>query len=196
MKSCRVLIFAGLFFVLFVSGAKAKEGSESKSLPPEKTQMIYDTLLPKEGGEAAGSETKDETAEPAPGAAGMTAERLAEVLREHDIDIQGKPLSLQFLHKGMQVFLLADPQHNRMRLLSPLARLDMLRRDPDFNEVELLQKMLKANYLATGDVRLCVNRHIIWAAFLHPLDSLTERDLMSALDQLAETARKTRGDID
>jgi hypothetical protein len=97
----------------------------------------------------------------------------------------------QFLHEGMQIFLLIDSEHNRIRLVTPLTRLDLHRSNPDFNEVELLQKLLKANYLATGDVRLCLNNHVIWAAFLHPLDSLTERDLLSALGQMVEVARRS-----
>lgn len=76
--------------------------------------------------------------------------------------------------------------------MTPLARLDILRQKTDFNEINLLQMMMSANYLATGDVRLCTNRHIIWAVFLHPLDSLTKRDFVNALQQLAEIAKNTR----
>ena len=94
----------------------------------------------------------------------------------------------------MQVFLLVDSEGNRLRLVTPLARLGLLRQDPGFVEVELLRKLLTANYLSTGDVRLCLNRHIVWAAFFHPLDTLTERDLLSALAQLVRVARETRRD--
>jgi len=126
----------------------------------------------------------------------MTAEKMAQALRARGIEVRGELLRRQFVYADTQFFLLTEPGQNRMRLLSPLARLDTLRRDPDFNEVELLQELLKANYLATGDARFCVNRNIIWAAFLHPLDTLTERDLISALDQLADTARKVHADAD
>jgi len=184
-----------VFLLLPFSRATAGEKTDSDVLPPEKTQIIYETLLPKEAEEAGESATENAAAQSAL-RAGTTPERMAQILRDHDIEPMGNAGRRQFIYEGMQMFLLADPQHNRMRLISPLARLDLLRREPDFNEVELLRKMLKANYLATGDVRLCVNNHIIWAAFLHPLDSLTERDFMSALGQLAETAQKTRGEID
>ena len=194
MKSCRTLIFTVLFLLL-VSGARAEEGSENKPLPPEKTQVIYDTLLPREGVEPGDSETGSEKAK-RESAAGMTAEKMAQALRARGIEVRGELLRRQFVYADTQFFLLTEPEQNRMRLLSPLARLDTLRRDPDFNEVELLQELLKANYLATGDARFCVHRNIIWAAFLHPLDTLTERDLISALDQLADTARKVHADAD
>jgi len=171
-----------VFLLLPFSRATAGEKTDSDVLPPEKTQIIYETLLPKEAEEAGESATENAAAQSAL-RAGTTPEKMAQILRDHDIEPMGNAGRRQFIHEGMQMFLLADPQHNRMRLMSPLARLDLLRRE-------------KANYLATGDVRLCVNNHIIWAAFLHPLDSLTERDFMSALGQLAETAQKTRGEID
>ncbi len=194
MRFFRTLLVVGLFLLL-ASRAKAEDVSENEALPPEKTQIIYDTLLPKEGDEQDESGTNDAAAQRAPDA-GMTPERIAKILGKKDVKLRGDSGRWQFIHEGMQVFLLTDLQNNRMRLMSPLAKLDLLRQDPNFDESDLLQKMLKANYLASGDVRLCVNKNVIWAAFLHPLDSLTERDLVSALGQLAETVRKTRGDID
>lgn len=184
------------FLILLPSAVQAEKRSESDSLPPEMTRIIYETLLTPEG---SGEKTPVPVeAAPPPGTkrAGMTVEKIADILRGRGIELRGKPGSWQFLNEGRQTFLFTDGEHNRMRLMTPLARLDMLRRDAEFSEIELLQKMMKANYLATGDVRLCMNKHVLWAAFLHPLDSLTERDLLSALGQLSETARKTSGGID
>lgn len=205
MRLCRVPIAskvpavpAGLavsmIFVLLFSGAASAQVSTGDTLSPEKTQMIYDTLLPNAG---SGSRIPEEekTAQ-RPATPGMTVEKIEAILRGKDIELKGKPSRWEFLSDGMQFFFLTDTENNRVRIMTPLARLDLLRREPGFSEIELLQEMLRANYLATGDTRLCMNKHIVWAAFLHPLDSLTERDLVGALDQLAETARKTRGDID
>jgi len=174
-----------VFVLYFFSAATAQE-SGTNSLPPEKTQMIYDTLLPGQEDEHQKPEMED-----AP-AATMTGRRFVEILRGKDIDLQERAGQWQFFYEGMQVFLLVDSRSNRIRMLTPLAELEHLRQHPDFSEIELLQKMMRANYLATGDTRLCMNRHILWAAFLHPLDSLTERDFVDALRQLTETVRKTR----
>lgn len=190
MRYCRGVIVSAVFF-MFLSGAQAAEKSENDTLPPEKTQIIYDTLLPSKKSKHEESKKGENIPRP-----DMTVERVSEILREKNITLQGKSGRWQFSYEGMQVFLIADSKNNRVRVMTPLARLDMLRREPDFSEVELLQDMMRANYLATGDVRLCMNKHIVWAAFLRPLDSLAERDLAGALEQLAETARKTRGRID
>jgi hypothetical protein len=182
-------IVVSVAFVLSFSGAATPQEPDAESLPPEKTQLIYDTLLPKEMEEYGKSGEKDASKTE------MTVKKIVEILRSKDIDLQGKAGQWQFFHEGMQVFLLTSSEGNRMRMMTPLAKLDQLRQNPDFSEIELLQKMMRANYLATGDVRLCLNRHILWAAFLHPLDSLTERELVGALGQLTETVKKTRNDI-
>jgi len=189
MNFFRVVVVSAAL-VMCCSGLAAPQEHEADSLPPEKTQLIYDTLLPKEGDEYGKSHKEDSSD------AQMTAQKIASILREKDIDLKGKTGQWQFFHEGMQVFLLTDSDSNRVRMMTPLAKLDQLRQDPSFSEIDLLQRMMRANYLATGDVRLCMNRHILWAAFLHPLDSLTERDLVGALGQLTETVKKTRNDIE
>jgi len=201
MRFCRLLLIAGLLSTS-LSTVWAEEGSEGKPLPPEKVQIIYENLLAPEGDAFRLPGTKDQALSqgaqsasvPETGDEKMTAQRVAGILKGRNITLQGKPGHWQFVHEEMQVFLLVDPESNRVRLVTPLARLDLLRQDPDFVEVDLLRKLLKANYLPTGDVRLCLNRHIVWAAFLHPLDTLTERDLVSALAQLVRVARETRRD--
>jgi hypothetical protein len=201
MRFCRLFLIAGVLSTSF-STVWAEEGSESKPLPPEKVQIIHENLLAPEGDAFRLPGTKDQalsqgaqsTSVPETSDEKMTAQGVAGILKGQNITLQGKPGHWQFVHEEMQIFLLVDSEGNRVRLVTPLARLDLLRQDPDFIEVNLLRKLLKANYLPTGDVRLCLNRHIVWAAFLHPLDTLTERDLLSALAQLVRVARETRRD--
>lgn len=195
MRLCRLLLIASVL-LMSPSAASGEKASDQKPLPPEKTRIIYETLLAPEDDAATPAGAKEEpSARPSSAdarGAGMTPERVAEILGERDIALHGDVGHWQFLHEGMQIFLLIDSERNRIRLVTPLTRLDLHRSNPDFSEVELLQKLLKANYLATGDVRLCLNNHVVWAAFLHPLDSLTERDLLSALGQMVEVARRSR----
>lgn len=193
MRFYWLVLIAG-FLLLSLSVAEAEEASESGSLPPEKTRIIYETLLPAGLGNRTSPEPQGEVPpQPAVDGARMTGDTMAEILRQRNIALQGESGHWQFLHNGIQFFLLVDAEHNRMRLMAPLARLDAFRQDADFSEVDLLQRMLRANYLATGDVRLCLNKHVLWAAFLHPLDSLTKRDFLSALDQTATVAQQIRG---
>jgi len=200
MGFCRLLLIAGVFSTL-VSAARAEQGSENASLPPEKVSIIYENLLTPEGdasspsaaiGEATTQEALSTAASPEKSHECMTMQRVVEILQGKNAKLQGEDGHWQFVHDGMQIFLLVDADRNRIRLVTPLARLDALRQAPGFVEVDLLRKLLKANYLPTGDVRLCLNREIVWAAFLHSLDTLDERDLLSALEQLVRVARETR----
>jgi hypothetical protein len=70
--------------------------------------------------------------------------------------------------------------------------MDLLRLSEDFVEVSLLQKLMKANYLATGYTRFSLNKEVLWLSYLHPLNTLTPRDFLAALDQLTSVAHKTR----
>lgn len=194
---CSRLLLAAVVFFLIVSPAMAQELPEGNPLPPEKTEVIYDTLLSPRtmNGLPYGSQqiAPAKIARAKIGPLGITGENATDIFRKWGIMLEGKPEQWHFFYTGMQMFLVIDPKTDRLRLMTPLARLDELRRDPDFAEVMLLQKMLKANYLATGEARICLNRNILWTVFSHPLDTLTERDLLNAIEQVADVARKTRG---
>jgi hypothetical protein len=196
MKLSQWLMIAVVLSLLSAPMADAEDTTKSDSLSPEKTKIIYDTLLPSGKAAKKSSKSKNGVSPQASSSrtrhAAMTVERVLKILKERDITSQGKSGQWEFSYEGRQVFLLADSEHNRIRLVTPVVRLDLLRQNADFKEVELLQEMLASDYLATGDVRFCLNNHIIWVAFLHPLDSLNERDLLNALEQLVEVAQKTR----
>ncbi len=191
------LLLAAYVLALFPRTVAGAQPPGEKPLPPEKTRVIYETLLPPEGQTSAVNRPSHDERPPntesnEPTGSGMTIARIADILREQEIVLPDLSGRWEFFYDGLQLFLLVDPTHNRLRLMTPLARLDLLRRDADFNEVEFLQKLLKANYLATGDIRFCLNNHVVWAAFLHPLDTLARDDLLSALNQLRLVAHKTR----
>lgn len=193
MKKFLFLLLVGSFLIWNPALAQAEEATDDDRLPPEKAHIIYDKLLTPEKPVTMAPTVKQTTAEkqekePMP-------EEIAKVLRQQGIALRGQNGQWQFVHEGLQFYLLIDTKNNRLRLMTPVAKLDTLRKNPDFIEVDLLQKMLKSNYLATGDTRLCMNKQVLWAAFLHPFDSLSERDLLSALDQLVEVAKKTHGDL-
>ena len=80
--------------------------------------------------------------------------------------------------------VLTDESHNRMRVIAPAAEVKQI--DP-----EVLMKMMEANFVAALDARYAVFKGIVWAAFIHPLDSLSERDLISGLKQVTALVKNT-----
>ena len=116
----------------------------------------------------------------------MDLERLERVIRGYADDaekVQG-PLGMwQFTFRSVPIMCVADAVHNRMRLISPI-----------IPEVDLTEEqrvlVLRANFHTALDARYAVGSGMLFSAFLHPLDSLTAKDLKSAIRQvttLAET---------
>lgn len=80
--------------------------------------------------------------------------------------------------------VIANQEHNRMRVIAPAA-------DADQVTPEVLRRMMEANFTSALDVRYAMFQGVVWAAFLHPLDSLTERELRSALSQVVTLVKTT-----
>ena len=79
------------------------------------------------------------------------------------------------------VFLVTDPAADRMRVMSPVAQISALK--PGMHE-----RMLQANFDAALDARYAIAQNLVWSVFIHPLGSLTERDLLSGTAQTVTAA--------
>ncbi len=80
------------------------------------------------------------------------------------------------------VFVITDANHNRMRIMSPITELDGL-------QDQELQILLAANFDRALDARYCMNDDLIWSAFLHPLEELSEGQFLDALNQVVTLAK-------
>lgn len=92
------------------------------------------------------------------------------------------PSQWKFQLQGQSMLVLADKQHNRIRVVAPITS------TKDVNSKQVMN-MLIANYHTSLDARYAVNQQgMVTSVFLHPLDSLQEDDLRSALSQVSELA--------
>ena len=107
----------------------------------------------------------------------MTGEKLDAILRSQVPDLQGGGGQWQLLANDIPIIVLADTRANRMRIVAPVAKV------ADLN-AEQIQNILVANFHTTLDGRYAVNQDSVIATYVHPLDSLQERDLISALNQV------------
>jgi hypothetical protein len=114
----------------------------------------------------------------------MTNARLGEILRRLEPEVKGGDGRWQIMREGIPVLVMTDESHNRMRIIAPAAEVKQI--DP-----EVLVKMMEANFVAALDARYAVFNDIVWAAFIHPLDSLVERDLISGLKQVTTLVKTT-----
>ena len=133
-------------------------------------------------GEAGGVVVPPESLDAPNPALPMTAERLWELLDREKLAPEGEPEQAVFYVGNVRVFALVDSDNDRMRFMVPVRKLEDVAPD------ELLD-MLIDNYAVTVDLRFAVNREVVWLAFLHPLSTLTERDALSVINQLAKATR-------
>lgn len=85
---------------------------------------------------------------------------------------------VEFQYQGVGIACVSDGNHDRMRLLAPIVKLDAA-------EAAGLEILLIANFHTTLDARYAISDGIIYAAFLHPLSTLTRPQLESAIRQVA-----------
>jgi hypothetical protein len=88
------------------------------------------------------------------------------------------PNVVEFQYQGVAITCVSDATHDRMRLIAPIAKLDSF-------ESVLLEILLIANFHTTLDARYALSEDVIYAAFLHPLSTLTRAQLESAIRQVS-----------
>ena len=86
------------------------------------------------------------------------------------------------------LLVMTDEKANRMRIMMPIQPFDPSKAE----DLKTALIALHANYDRALDARYAVSDGILWSAFIHPLGSLTEADLDSALHQV-QTLRKNTG---
>ena len=110
--------------------------------------------------------------------AGMNNKQLGALIRKAATQIHEDQLGFwNFVVGDTVVFVITDESHNRMRIMSPVIALESVPSDA-------FQILLEANYDRALDARYCINNELIWAAFLHPLAELNDRQFLDALSQV------------
>lgn len=92
-------------------------------------------------------------------------------------DVDGSDGAWQFEIEEVRVACLTDARFDRMRLIAPVIEVD------DMSEAHRVA-CLEANFHTALDGRYAISDGVLYAAFIHPLESLTETDFRSALAQV------------
>lgn len=87
----------------------------------------------------------------------------------------------QLRYNDREMLVITDERHDRMRIISPIELLERV------NPAQMEEAMI-ANFHSVLDVRYAVSEEILWAAFLHPLKSLSEEQVRDALLQVYRAA--------
>ncbi|MFT6399618.1 MAG: hypothetical protein ACJAYU_004387 [Bradymonadia bacterium] len=112
----------------------------------------------------------------------MTRELLEAFVTEAAVLTDGGDGVLAAVFDDVPMLVISDPTADRMRIISPIIETaELIGRE---NEI-----MLEANYHLALDARYATSDGIVYAAFVHPLSSLTEPEVLSAMRQVAALVR-------
>ena len=107
----------------------------------------------------------------------MDNKKLEKILSKHTDKLEGNPGYWQFKYFQLYLIVVTDETHNRMRIITPIAKVEEL-------DSTLLSKALQANFHSVLDAKYAIADELIWAVFLHPLKELTEEQIESAIKQV------------
>ena len=116
----------------------------------------------------------------------MTQQRLHALISQHGTDVDVKGNVAEFTFGESRLYCVSDSEADRMRIVVPIANVSEL-------EGEEIMTALAANFHTVLDARYAIGGETLYAAFIHPLSPITERELLSAIRQVA-TAAETFGD--
>lgn len=107
----------------------------------------------------------------------MTNEKLDIIFKTVSDSIQGQEGRWQFLINDKPIICITDENHNRMRIISPIAELFKLDEETKTNALE-------ANFHTALDVKYAVSDNLLWSVFIHPLKELTVAQVKDAVKQV------------
>ena len=85
---------------------------------------------------------------------------------------------------GVTVYVVADEEHDRMRIMSPIG--EMRKADAGF-----LSILLQANFDRALDAKYALRKKEVWSVFMHPMSTLIPDDLGTFIDQVSRLVQNT-----
>ncbi len=107
----------------------------------------------------------------------MTPSKLGTMLEKISDSIVSQKTQWRFIIKNVPFITIADSTHNRMRIMSPVVESGKL-------SEELKTASLMANFHTALDVKYAISDNVLWSVFIHPLNELTEDQVLDAVSQV------------
>lgn len=107
----------------------------------------------------------------------MSLDKLNTMLLTVSDSIVSNKNQWQFKIKDVFFISIADSTHNRMRIMSPISKSDLINKD-------LKEAALIANFHTALDVKYAISDDVLWCVFIHPLKELTEHQVLDAISQV------------
>ncbi len=112
---------------------------------------------------------------------GMSQAALERIIKAMADSSRGERGVVEFDFNNVRMYVISDRQHNRMRIVAPVAEYAKLTR-------EELDAILVSNYHKSLDARYAVSEGVLYSAYIHPLAELNEGQVRSAVRQVSNLA--------
>ncbi len=107
----------------------------------------------------------------------MTQERMEGFVLGKAQVIEEQKGYILFRYQGVKMALISDEEHDRMRIIAPITHYSNL-------APKIKDSLMHSNFHLALDARYAVSEDTLYAAFIHPLSTLVQKDLESALNQV------------
>ena len=107
----------------------------------------------------------------------MNNDKLNSIIYTISDEVEGQNGNWQFIIDSTIFMCITDELHNRMRIISPIARVN------EITDAQI-KRCMEANFHSALDVKYAISDNIMWSAFIHPLKELTKEQVISALSQV------------
>lgn len=111
----------------------------------------------------------------------MTQKRMESIVKGLATKSEGEKGRVSFYYQEILIYLISDPVYNRMRLIAPIAKYADLER-------KHVDAAMISNFHLALDARYAVTQGVLYSAYLHPLNELTDVQIESAVKQVATLA--------
>lgn len=111
----------------------------------------------------------------------MNQHMMEEIVKKSAQDAKGKNGLVEFIFKDVRMYLISDTDHDRMRIISPVIEYKNVTK-------KQLDAIMVSNFHTALDARYGVREGVLYSAYVHPLSTLSEEQIKSALTQVANLA--------
>lgn len=112
----------------------------------------------------------------------MDQQKMETIIRAVSDKFAGGGSMMEFQFDGINMACISDTRHNRMRIISPVAK------EADLNEQQF-KILMESNFHLALDGRYALSNGVLYAAFIHPLSSLHQEELEAALHQVSQLVK-------
>jgi len=111
----------------------------------------------------------------------MTQAKLEKTVKSIATKSKGKKGVVAFTYNKINMYLVSDVRHNRMRIITPIIKYKKLSR-------KQLDAIMESNFHRSLDARYALSNGILYSAYIHPLKELNTSQIKNAVLQVANLA--------